>query len=75
MECSYASGINESGRQVRINEAKETVAVLEALAASQPGLPQDLAVVNFGLHYKADQRLANDVAWFHAEWLAHKVTF
>lgn len=61
--------------QVRINEGKETNEVLAALMVSQPPdrFPSDLAVVNFGLHYRPDQRLRNDVTNFFNFWAASKV--
>ena len=61
--------------QVRINEAKEMGTVLMALMESQPPerFVRDLAIVNFGLHYRPDQRLKNDVGSLHSIWSAHRV--
>ena len=60
---------------MRINIAKEVGAVLMALMESQPPerFPQDLAIVNFGLHYQPDKRLRDDVELFHREWMVNKV--
>ena len=65
----------ESYLQVRINEEKEMKEVLVALTVSQPAdrFPRDLAVVNFGLHYKPDQKLRDDVTDFFNFWAASKV--
>ena len=61
--------------QVRINIAKEVVTVLMALIESQPPerFTRDLAIVNFGLHYRPDKRLRNAVNSFHAGWAEHRV--
>ena len=60
---------------MRINIAKEVVAVLMALAESQPPerFTRDLAIVNFGLHYGPDKGLKNDVDAFHRGWIENKV--
>lgn len=48
--------------------------MLTALAESQPPerFTRDLAIVNFGLHYRPDKRLRNDVDAFHRGWIENK---
>lgn len=74
MSCLATLGL-KSYAQVRINEGKETNDVLAALMVSQAPdrFPRDLAVVNFGLHYRPDQRLRDDVTNFYNFWAASKV--
>ena len=65
--------------QVRINDEAEAVAVLAALLRSPEstgGLPRDLLVLNFGLHYGGKNvkgRLARDLQHLRAFLLERKV--